>query len=655
MSSWASPPWRRWIERPLPAAILVFALSLGVFVPLFQGLPVLYDTDSYYHLAIARAYARHGIVDSLPWAQLSLLHDFGDKELLFHVGLVPFADRDDPTAGGRLALALLNALVASALAGLGVRALGVWGFSLPFLAYLGSLPFLGRMIRLRPELLALLLLLAAVALMAEPSRPRNQRLLGLVAFAFTLGYTAFHAFLGVCGLWFLHRAVFRRRIDWGLILYPVVGCGLALVLHPHFPQNLVVWKVQSLDFFTEKAQLDVGREIGPQTTAALLLENAGWWLAVVGLALAGRRRGVAGTSSTGGLATETQAGAMADALWVLTGVFGVLHLLMQRFVLYSVPFALLALAFELRRRGVSPRWVRFPGGRRLPLLLVLLVALGLGTPSAVRQMTGLANADGPVSREDEWLAFGRSLPPGARVAAEWGSTHLYMFFAPQAMFLNVLDPVFMWTPYPEAHRLSREVFEGRAPDVPTALRQGLRSDYLALSRYHRSADLLARLAADPRLEPVHRGYTLLYRLRDDVNQDFVLDWRVGPPGVDQPPPLDQLSDLPSHPRAADALRSLEGYVDTRSDAGVDDGCRLLVHPFEVSTPELRLYELAPYGPTRLWLDDRLVVSTGGTPGAVLGLGLAIPLALTPGHHRLTVSTCPGASASYAGFYLLRRG
>ncbi len=61
-----------------------------------------------------------------------------------------------PARGGRLAagtLALANAAVAAALAFLGAKAVGRWGLALPLLLYLGSLDFLGRMIRLRPELL----------------------------------------------------------------------------------------------------------------------------------------------------------------------------------------------------------------------------------------------------------------------------------------------------------------------------------------------------------------------------------------------------------------------------------------------------------------------------------------------------------------------
>ncbi len=188
-----------------PAA--TFVLALIFFGALFTRFPVLYDTDSYYHLAIARAYARHGIIDSLPWAQLSLLHELGDKEVLFHLLLAPLSDTANATAGGRIGLALLNALVAAAIAFLGVRAVGRWGLIAAPLLYLCSLDFLSRMIRLRPEILSLLLLLGVTWCAARG----RYRWLGALAALYALSYTAFHALLGLCGAWFVQQWWARGR------------------------------------------------------------------------------------------------------------------------------------------------------------------------------------------------------------------------------------------------------------------------------------------------------------------------------------------------------------------------------------------------------------------------------------------------------------
>src|SRR5207249_2037490 len=108
-------------------------------------------TDSYYHLAAARLYAHEGLVKDLPWARFSALgQGFGDKEVLFHLLLVPFARLADPVLGGKLALALLNGAVAAALAAWALRALGTWGVLVPLWVMGTATDFTLRTLRLRP-------------------------------------------------------------------------------------------------------------------------------------------------------------------------------------------------------------------------------------------------------------------------------------------------------------------------------------------------------------------------------------------------------------------------------------------------------------------------------------------------------------------------
>ena len=620
--------------------VVTFVAFLIFFGALFARFPVLYDTDSYYHLAIARAYQRHGIIDSLPWAQLSLLHEFGDKELLFHLLLAPVADTADATAGGRWALAAFNALVAATLAFLGLQAVGRLGLFVPFLIYGGSLDFLSRLIRLRPEILSLLLLCAAVWCAAH----RRYRSLAVVTFLYTLGYTAFHALLGLCAAWFVQQLWARGRREWGLLLYPALGAVLGLVLHPHFPQNLVVWKVQSLDFFAAKNLLNVGGEINPQSTRDLLFDNLGWWL---GLGILWRAKVQRRASRDD---------PMADFLLITAGLFGVLFLAMQRFSIYFIPFATLAVLYELRRRGAAlgPK-IALPWRGQVPLAFGLVALLAIGWPAAAEFLERLTKDRANLTREQEWSAFGQALPAGARVAAEWGSTHLYMFWAPQATFLNVLDPVFMTVRYPRAYSVLRAVFEGREPDIPQVLRSELRSDYIALSRYHSAPHLAQRLAADPRLRPVHSAYTQLYEVVPGANTRFVLDWHQIPAGHPVPLPADfEVASLPRYPRWVEPdLRALEGYVDATRIAGDAQDCHAFTHLESVTEAVRRVYELAPYGPSKIWLDQQPILSVDHSPAAVLGQGVTLPIDLSPGEHRITLLTCPGPDQR-VGFYLLEK-
>lgn len=623
------------------APLGVGALVLAVFGAWARRLPVLYDLDSYYHLAIARLYGTAGIVDALPWARFSVLSDgFGDKELLFHVLLMPFADGLS-TSGGRWALAVLAALTAGVLAFLGQRAVGRIGLLAPVLVYLGSQAFLLRAVRLRPELLALPLFLLAAYLAAA----RRDRWLGVVVFVFTLSYTAFHALVGLCVLWACQEAWTRGRWRWAAVLYPVLGAGLALMLHPHFPHNLLVWKIQSLDFFAGKALLDVGEEIEPATAVTMVRTNIAWLVGLVVLWWGRRRPGTATSSH------ELSTTRHAEVFGLAAAVFVVLWILMARFVIYAIPFGLVAILFAIASHGGLGDRVRLPGRGSVPRWLALGAVALLAAVPTVGLVRGLA-APGPVDREADWAAFGRVMPADARVAASWGDAEVYMFWAPQARYLNVLDPIFMARSFPVAYGVQRAVFAGDEPDVPFALATELDSDHLASARLPMSPKLRARLADDPRIALRHDGLAGLWATVPDANEDFVLDWRVVPRG-ESLPPARVAEDWPRYPRSEHPEgRRLEGFVE--GDRVSDGRCVALVHELEAAEALAERIELAAAGSARLWIDERMVVAVGDGDGAVLGRGAEVHWTAEPGRHRMTVLTCSTRSGGRNGFYLRRR-
>ena len=623
---------------PLPLLLVFLVAGLSSFW-LQQGRD-LYDTDSFYHLAIARTYAHEGVVESLPALRFSLLRDgFGDKEWLFHALLAPPAGLLPPLAAGHLALALFHGLLAALLAGLGRRLAGPWALVLPFWLVFSSTELGWRLARLRPELLALLLMLAALwAFAAE--RPR---ILGLITFLFTLGYTAFHALLGLLALCFLELGWRTRRWSWRLPAYAVLGAGLALVLHPHFPKNLEVWWAQNFHFFLNKGTLPVGTEIRPNFTDVVLMVHLGWGAGLLALWR---------SSEAAPDCPEDPREPLAAPLRVAALVFALLYLLMSRFSLYAIPFLPLALLAEIRRRGRRiSGWMRLPGRGRVPLALALGVSLLLSAPEAWRQLRLYQHRTdlGPdAARLTDRQALARALPAGGRVIADWGPTATYLLWAPQGRYLNALDPLFMALPHPEAHRLLTSLLGGDEPDLPLAA-AALDSDLLALPSSRASRRLSARLTGDPRIVTLYRGGHLLVRFEPGRNGDFLLDWRVLP-GPRSGPPSGDLARFPIYPRAPAAFRPVEGYVDAEKIAP-DSPCVTFSRPWRVPQAMRQDLELASYGPTTLWLDDQPIAAIGGTPAAVVGEGLRLRLDLAAGDHRLTVQTCEGDRPDYKGFFL----
>jgi hypothetical protein len=633
--------------------------GLAAFVACFLALRarLLPGADSYYHLAIARAMAAHGILRDLPWARFSLMHQgFGDKELLFHLLIAPcasLAGTQDPRLAGALAMGLCVALVAGVLAYLGARAVGWWGLALPFLLVYASPATAERLGRLRPELLSLALLLLACWAMAR----RRYRLAGGICGLYALSYTAFHALLGLAGLCFLFFGWARRRWEWALPLYAALGTGLGLAVHPNFPHNLDVWVVQNVQLFRLGGALDMAAELFPASSRDVLLGSLAWFLAMAALWCSPRRDGGAqtvhaGTDSGGGQDAPGQGApgagsvaAAADIFAIATVVFAVLYLLMLRFATYFYPLATLWTLFELRRRGRAPgRWLVVAGGRRLPLAAVLAVCLAAGWLPALGLAYNLAAETDPgpgAVRLAQRVALSRALPSGARVAAPWWATPIYMFWAPQAAYLNVLDPVFMAVPYPRVYAAQRAVFAGDEPDVPLVATRLLDSDIIAFPETASAARLLARLSGDPRAVALRRGSDAAFRLHRD-GRAFVLDWQAPAGGA-------------AYPRlATGAGGEVEGYVDARRLAP-QGACIELAHDQTAAAAFQTLYELAPSGPSRLALDGRLIAATAASLHAVLGRGLLVPVALSPGAHRISVTTCPDAeSPARTGFYLLQR-
>ncbi len=628
-------------------AAAFFALTLALAATFYARHPVPYDSDTYFHLAIARLYAAEGFLDQLPWLRYSLLRDgFGDKELGFHVLLAPFASLSDPLVGSRWALALLSAALATTVGWLARTAIGPWGWAVALWLPWASTELSWRLVRLRPELLALLLILLALRAAAL----ERYRWVGVWGLVFALCYTAVHAYVGLFGLIFLWLGWARRDWQWRLALYPCLGAGLGLLLHPNFPKNLEVWAVQNVQFFFHKGQLDVGTEIRPNTTDVTLLVNLGWMLGLALLWRASRRHGE----------VPKAARRQADLLGVAGVVFAALYLLMARFSIYAVPLLTLWLLWELAARGRRPSArVRLPGRRYLPAWLAVGLCLLVSLPEARRQLANFDQRTDPGpggSRLADRQAFADALPAGARVIAPWGQTAIYSLWAPHGLYTNVLEPAFMAVPEPGAYRIQRAILDGTLTDIPLAAAEHLDSEYLALA-IPRTAPLLTdRLAADPRIETLHRGSNWLLRFSPPPAASFVRDWRLLP--ADLAPPngsgLDAytLAPYPRHPQPE--LAQLEAYIDAQRVVP-PGSCAAFARRLEVDQAVRIDYEIAPSGPTVMWLDGVQLIELRVGVDAVLGRGPHLELRLSPGSHWLEVLTCPAAGDPQSGFYLLAHG
>lgn len=471
VDSQTSPEAERLPGRALRS--LGWALVLLAVAGLVQLLtPNPWDADTGYHLAVARLVREHGLLRSFPWTPFSWLSDhWADKELLFHLLFVPFADlsyaaaaRAVGTIAGGLALVTGYGILRAER----VERAELW--SLAALAASGS--FVERFAMVRPHLLAI-----GLALAVTWSAARRRWLLCLALGAlYPFTYIGWPLAIALALLAEVARLLCRDRPDVRPSLALVAGCALGVVVHPDFPDIArFAWLVHARILvdtaWRARAGFDLGQEFQPFAAGNLLryvLVPA--LLTVAALVLSLRRR-----------ASVPLAFALAAAALLA------LTLRTARFIEYLAPFS--AVAAGLAVSGAAlPRWTPTAV---LASSFAFTAAFGAAPVLALR--TRGSDIPPPFVR-----AFRATIPEGAQVfTCEWGLTGELMLALPERRFMVALDPVLFWAKDPERYARWYELPRRGGAGAADAIRRTFGARFVLCTADPRWSPLLTALTADP--------------------------------------------------------------------------------------------------------------------------------------------------------------
>jgi hypothetical protein len=449
------------------------AVYAGICTAFQFWLPGPLDADTAYHLAVARLMREHGILHSFPWVTFSWLNEnYGDKEFLFHLLLVPLAPVRLEVASaviGAVLETVILAVIYLVLRQERVRWAGVWA-----LAPVATVAFLYRFAMVRPHLLSIAL---AVVLAYAMARQRGV-LTFVAAVLYPLSYVASWqiALLTTVALVASHLLAGSRPT-----LRPVVLClaGLAVgfFLHPNtanvlrfnwvvmkdilLPAALDTTSVRNLG--TEFQALTVGGWLRNYALMSVLSVTAAW------LAFRARREDVAPL-----------------VFAVLALEFGALTWVSIRFVEYQVPFTVVA--FALATRNVRRPW----------LAPAVLAASALY--SAFFMDGHLRNLRKP----KDWIDPGvdgilqAHVPVGAQVFnCEWELTGYLMLALPERRFMVALDPTLFHLKDPVRFRSWYSLPRGRDPESAEIVRRAFQARYVICQQGHAHSGFLGALLADP--------------------------------------------------------------------------------------------------------------------------------------------------------------
>jgi hypothetical protein len=467
----------RWV-----GIVLAAAAAIGYFTLLRLLAPNPWDYDEYFHVGVARE-LHAGMPASFHWTPFSLAYEhFADKELLFHVLLMPFT-------GLSIERATLAGAVLGQLLVVGSFAWVLWRLRVAYApVYLLALTamgvvFVSRMAMCRPhhgEIGFSILFLGLLLLEAPP--------LALAAVAAVFGL--FHASgwlpIAFATLWLLASRFDagappprRRWIDLGATS---LGWAAGQCLHPAFPYNLRLLWIQNITVLSKAAaggqalRSQIGSELRPMETRLMfdqwpVLLAAAVLIVLVATRPAWRRPQVL---LIAGLAM----------LALFTGLF-----LWLRFFELAAPLTLLAIAAGSRLPEEAAR--RRLSRAAVAVVVALILAGNLFTFDRLHNQYHTGQVALPRGMA-EWLA--EHGQPGERVfTANWADSAPLFYYAPQLQSLVALDPTFFLIADPERFRLYANIVQGHEIDSVRAIREQFGARWVTLWRFPTHKAIATRL------------------------------------------------------------------------------------------------------------------------------------------------------------------
>lgn len=459
------PPW----ARLLVAAVLVL-LFYGALRALASA-PWSYD--EYYHLALAREMRQDFRLETFPWTPHSVLSGaFADKELLFHLLMMPFAGLPLERAGFLGALLGQLFVVGSFAFVLARLAVPKGAWLLLALCGLGTL-FALRMGMCRPHLWLIGFCVLFLGLLVM--RASWKVLLPVAALA-GLAHTGGWITLGFAALWavagFASHRPEERRLEWRPLAAAAGGWLLGQLVHPNLPENFRLFFLQNFVVPYQSTaggsalRSQIGQELTPPETAVLLEQ----WPAFVAPALVVAF--LAGRRELHTRATLTAA-VVALAFLIVGGLF------LRRFFELGAPLSLLALGLVLRERAALELRPLLP--RLGPVLAGFLLLLGtLWTWALVRSQYGF----GLVSAPREMAAWlGDNGRPGDKVfTAQWADSAPLFYSAPRLTSLVALDPTFFLAHDPRLFTTYVHLVQGRHLEPARTIRERFGARWVTVSK-----------------------------------------------------------------------------------------------------------------------------------------------------------------------------
>jgi len=452
------------------SALTVLLLGIASIIIVQFWTPTLFGADGYLHIRMAEFIKDHGLKYDFHWARYSTFTaNFADKDLLYHVLLIPFVKFSaDIFFGAKLSAIFFSSIFLVVFFIMLKRYTIKPLVPLFLLALLLSDRFFYLFCWPRQIIIVIALTILGIHFLIEEKYPQ--------VFCLTFIYCLIHVSGPYMFLYAILTEAVRflnsRKINFKSLGITALAIAAAYLIHPNFPNNILVFYLNSImvPVYALKWGLELGAEFFPISTREYLLSYPFLILCVILLPVVG-------------VFLRPKTALRTQVFLVIALVYFAFSFLSQRYIAHGYPLMLLGLACYIRdysREGAGRVEIPFP--RTLFCLgMVFLAVFGaISGVSAYKNLRQFAFVNKIYDTHYEAVGefLRRNAPKGELIFhSNWSDSQYLIGVDPDNDYFVTFDPVYMLYYDRSLYNLYREVSFGRVKDPYAVIKHTFKADY----------------------------------------------------------------------------------------------------------------------------------------------------------------------------------
>lgn len=456
----------------LYTAFIIAALLFGIAsIAIVQfWTPTLFGADGYLHIRMAEFIREYGLKYDFHWARFSTFaNNFADKDLLYHILLIPFAKLSPDIFLGAKISAVFFSVLSFLIFFLILRRCTIKPLiPLFLLAFLISDRFFLLFCWPRQMILVIALTISGIYFLLKE---KYWQVL-IITFVYCLTHVSGPYMFLYAVLTESARFLNNKRFNLKSLWISGLGIAAAYLIHPNFPNNIFVFYLNAIivPVYSVKWGLELGAEFFPISSRDFLLSYPFLVMSLILIPVFA-------------VFLRPKASLRTQVFLLHALVFFIFSFLSGRYINHGYPLMLLSLAsytgdfFEEGRKeegAVNPKFLLYP---LLAIFWGSALIFGISTYKNLRQSALVHRYyDTHYVSAGEFLR--KHVPKGELIFhANWSDSQYFIGINPDNDYFVTLDPTYMVYYDRGLYNLYRDVAFGRAEDPYGALKNTFRVNY----------------------------------------------------------------------------------------------------------------------------------------------------------------------------------